>query len=425
MKNIKIGLFGFGCVGQGLYETLHNSKNFSGEIKKICIKNPNKARRLDPKLFTTHAESVLNDPEIDVIVELIDDADAALEIVTKALKNGKSVVSANKKMVAEHLSELVALQASTGQALLYEGAVCGSIPIIRTLEEYFGHEPLNEIKGIFNGSTNYILTKVFEENLSYKTALIQAQALGFAESDPTLDVKGFDAKYKLSILLTHAFGIHVAPNQIVNLGIDHLKTSDLEYAREKGFSIKLIAQAKRIENTVYAFVMPQFIKSDHNLTSVKNEFNAVTINGEFCDDQLFIGKGAGSLPTGAAVLSDISALSYNYRYEYKKHYNLGKLPFSNDSLLQVYVSFENPHEIDLEDFESIHHKYFSFDHSYVIGKMCINNLLDEKWLNNPKNNIVLCANGTENILGSLCVKGLNAEIEELKRGQQLLQKITV
>ena len=163
-----------------------------------------------------------------------------------------------------------------------------------------------------------------------------------------------------------------------------MKASDLEYAREKRLSIKLIAQAKRIEDTVYAFVMPQFIKSDHTLTSVKNEFNAVIINGEFCDDQLFIGKGAGSLPTGAAVLSDISALSYNYRYEYKKHYNLGKLPFSNDSLLEVYVSFENPHEINLEDFESIQHKYFSFDHSYVIGKMCINNLLDEKWLNNPK-----------------------------------------
>ncbi|MFT6883532.1 MAG: homoserine dehydrogenase, partial [Marinoscillum sp.] len=186
MKNIKIGLFGFGCVGQGLYETLNNSKNFSGEIKKICIKNPDKARRLDPKLFTTQAASLLNDPEIDVIVELIDDADAALEIVTKALKNGKSVVTANKKMVAEHLSELVNLQASTGQALLYEGAVCGSIPIIRTLEEYFGHEPLNEVKGIFNGSTNYILTKVFEENLSYEAALLQAQALGFAEADPTL-----------------------------------------------------------------------------------------------------------------------------------------------------------------------------------------------------------------------------------------------
>lgn len=425
MKNIRIGLFGFGCVGQGLYETLNGSKNFSGQISKICIKNPHKPRSLDPKLFTTKADDILDNPEIDVIVELIDDADAALEIVTKALKSGKSVVTANKKMVAENLASLVKLQAETGSALLYEGAVCGSIPIIRTLEEYFGHEPLNEIKGIFNGSTNYILTKVFEENLSYETALLQAQSLGFAETDPTLDVKGFDAKYKLSILLTHAFGIHVPPNQIVNLGIDHLKAADLEYAKEKGYTIKLIAQAKRIADKVYAFVSPQFIKPEHSLASIKNEFNAVTLNGEFCDDQLFIGKGAGSLPTGAAVLSDISALSFDYKYEYKKHYNLGKLPFTNDSLLEVYVSFDSPQEIDLEDFESIQHKYFSFDHSYVVGKMCINNLLDEKWLNNPKNNLVLCANGTENTLGSLCVKRLSAEIEELKKGQQLLEKITV
>ncbi len=425
MKNIKIGLFGFGCVGQGLYETLNNAKNFSGEIKKICIKNPSKPRSLNPKLFTTQAEEVLNDADIDVIVELIDDAEAALQIVTKALNAGKSVVTANKKMVAENLSDLVALQARTDRAVLYEGAVCGSIPIIRTLEEYFGHEPINEIKGIFNGSTNYILTKIFEENLDYETALLQAQSLGFAESDPTLDVKGLDAKYKLSILLTHAFGIHVAPDQIVNLGIDHLKTADLEYAKKNGFSIKLIAQAKRVNDKVYGFVTPQFIKPDNNLAGIKNEFNAVTLNGEFCDDQLFIGKGAGSLPTGAAVLSDISALSYDYRYEYKKHYNLGKLPFSNDSLLEVYVSFENPHEITLDDFESIQHKYFSFDHSYIIGKICINNLLDKKWLNNPKNNIVLCSTGVENVLGNLCVNRLNAEIEELKKGQQLLEKITV
>ncbi len=425
MKNIKIGLFGFGCVGQGLYETLNSSKNFAGEISRICIKNPNKARKLPAKLFTDKKKDILFDESIDVIVELIDDADAALDIVTTALKNNKSVVTANKKMVAENLEYLVELQEQTGKAVLYEGAVCGSIPIIRTLEEYFGHEPLNQIKGIFNGSTNYILTKIFDENLNYKKALTQAQELGFAETDPTLDVKGFDAKYKLSILLTHAFGIHVPPTQIVNLGIDDLKVADLEYAREKGLKIKLIAQAQRIEDKVYAFVTPQFIKPDNNLHSINNEFNAVTLNGEFCDDQLFIGKGAGSLPTGAAVLSDISALSYEYKYEYKKHYNLGKLPFSNESLLKVYVSFDSPKEIDLSDFESIQHKYFSFDHSYVIGNICINKLLNKKWLSNSNNNIILCDNGTEGTLGNLCVDSLNAEIDELKKGQELLQKISV
>lgn len=425
MKNIRIGLFGFGCVGQGLYETLNNSKNFVGEISRICIKDPQKPRKLPSSLFTIDKDEILTDPSIDVIVELIHDAKAALEIVVTALRNGKSVVTANKKMVAENLELLVELQAETGKAVLYEGAVCGSIPIIRTLEEYFGHEPLHEIKGIFNGSTNYILTKIFNEKLDYQKALHQAQEFGFAETDPTLDVKGFDAKYKLSILLTHAFGIHVSPDRIVNLGIDHLKKADLEYAREKGLKVKLIAQAQRIDDTIYAFVAPQFIKPDHALASIDNEFNAVTLNGEFCDDQLFIGKGAGSLPTGAAVLSDISALSYDYKYEYKKHYNLGKLPFSNNSPLRVYVSFDHPNEIDLSDFEGVQHKYFSFDHSYVIGHMCIGKLLDEKWLNNPGNNVVLCENATENTLGNLCVNTLKVEIDELRKGQELLEKITI
>lgn len=424
MQHIRIGLFGFGCVGQGLYETINNSKNFSGEITKICIKNPEKHRSLDRSLFTTNRNEILEDEHIDVIVELIDDADTALDIVSLALINGKSVVTANKKMVAENLEQLVKLQESTGRALLYEGAVCGSIPIIRTLEEYFGHEPLTEIKGIFNGSTNYILTQIFEQNKTYPEALSEAQALGFAESDPTLDVKGFDAKYKLSILLTHAFGIHVPPKQIINLGIDDIKSADLEFAREHNYEIKLIATAKRIGEKVYGFVAPQFIKAGHSLEGVKNEFNAVSLIGEFCDEQRFIGKGAGSLPTGAAVLSDISALSYNYKYEYKKHYNQGQLSFSNDSLLEVYVSFNDPKSIDLESFDSIKGKYFSFDQSYVVGNICIGKLLDKNWLNNPLINVILTENGATNQLGKLCVEDLKTEVVELQKGHELLERIS-
>lgn len=425
MKNVNIGLFGFGCVGQGLYETLNNSKNFAGEIVKICIKNPEKKRRLASELFTTERDQVINDPNIDIVVELIDDADAALAIVTDSLRAGKSVVTANKKMVAENLEYLVQLQQETGKAILYEGAVCGSIPIIRTLEEYFGHEPLNEIKGIFNGSTNYILTKIFEERLDFPTALKDAQALGFAESDPTLDVQGFDPKFKLSILLTHAFGIHVPPAQITNLGIDRIKASDIEYARSNGYTIKLVAQAKRIGEQVFGFVIPQFVDPTHNLANIRNEFNAVTINGEFCDDQLFIGKGAGSLPTGAAVLSDISALSYDYKYEYKKHYNLGKLPFSNQSPVQVYVSYSSPEEVDLSEFESIQEKYFSFDHCYVIGNICLGKLQKPHWRNNKNINLVLTTEDSQTGLGNLCINDLKEEISELRKGQKIRERITV
>ncbi len=425
MKHINIGLFGFGCVGQGLYETINNSKNFSGEVTKICIKNPDKPRQLDDSFFTVVPSDILNDAHIDVVVELIDDADVALDIVTQALKNGKSVVTANKKMVAENLEYLVELQKETGRAILYEGAVCGSIPIIRTLEEYFGHEPLNELKGIFNGSTNYILTKIFEENIDYETALDQAQALGFAESDPRLDVQGYDAKFKLSILLTHAFGIHVPPSQIVNLGIDRLKPSDLEYARDKELQIKLVAKAVKSEGQVYGFVIPQFIKAEESLAGIQNEFNAVSLTGEFCDEQLFIGKGAGSLPTGAAVLSDISALSYDYQYEYKKHYNLGKLPFSNDPSIQVYVSFNRPLDINLQDFESLKSKFFCFEQSYVVGNIKLSRLLKASWRENPNVNIIVQPTFDQEENQRLSIEELELEVSDLRKGQEILEKISL
>src|SRR5690606_9373667 len=183
-KNLKLGLFGFGCVGQGLYHVLEETQGVKAEIKKICVKTKNKSRPLSEDLFTFSQEEILNDPEIDVVVELIDDAAAAFDIVKASLLKGKAVVTANKKMLAEHLEELYQLQKQTGKPLLYEGAVCGSIPILRNLEEYYDNDLISSIEGIFNGSTNYILTKVFEENKSYPDALAKAQELGFAESDP-------------------------------------------------------------------------------------------------------------------------------------------------------------------------------------------------------------------------------------------------
>jgi len=425
MKHINIGLFGFGCVGQGLYQTLNTSKNFAGEISRICVKNRNKERALAPELFTFEPSEILDDPQIDIIVELIDDANAALEIVTAALRKGKSVVTANKKMVAENLEYLVALQQETGKAVLYEGAVCGSIPIIRTLEEYFGHEPLREVKGIFNGSTNYILTRIFEDKTDYQKALKSAQEKGFAETDPRLDVQGFDPKFKLSILLTHSFGIHVAPSQIVNLGIDRLKPADLEYARDRNLTIKLIAHAERIEDKVFAYVLPRFVEKEHNLAEVRNEFNAVTLNGDFCDDQLFIGKGAGSLPTGAAVLSDISALSYDYRYEYKKHYNQGRLSFDNEKLIQVYVSFDSPNDVVLDDFEQVADKFFCFDRCFVAGSIRLSKLHHDRWQHNEHISLIQLPSQGFNPSEEFSLAGLNTELKELKIGQKIREKISI
>ena len=222
-KKLKLGLFGFGCVGQGLYHVLHETHGVKAEIKKICVKNRNKARPIPADFFTYDSADILNDPDIDIVVELIDDANAAFEIVKSALSHGKAVVTANKKMLAEHLEEIYTLQRKHGKPVLYEGSVCGSIPILRNLEEYYDNDLIQRIEGIFNGSTNYILTKVFEEKKNYETALRQAQDLGFAESDPMLDVKGYDAKYKLVIAITHTFGVFVKPEEVINIGIDKLK----------------------------------------------------------------------------------------------------------------------------------------------------------------------------------------------------------
>jgi len=208
-KKLKLGLFGFGCVGQGLYHVLHETHGVKAEIKKICVKNHNKQRPIDASIFTYDASDILNDPEIDVVVELIDDAKAAFEIVKRAVENGKHVVTANKKMLAEHLEEIYELQQKFNRSILYEGAVCGSIPILRNLEEYYDNDMITSIEGIFNGSTNYILTKVFEERKSYVEALKAAQDLGFAESDPALDVEGYDPKFKLTIAIAHTFGAFV------------------------------------------------------------------------------------------------------------------------------------------------------------------------------------------------------------------------
>src|SRR5690606_20674959 len=196
--------------------------------------------------------------------------------------------------------------------------------IIRNLEEYYDNELLHSVTGIFNGSSNYILSKIFNENLEYATALKQAQDLGFAETDPTLDVGGFDPKFKLAIVASHAYGLYIPPDAILNIGIDKLGAPDIQFAREKNFRIKLVPTAREInDRAVILYVLPKLISSDNILYNVENEYNGVQVKAAFADEQFFYGKGAGGHPTGSAVLSDIAALRYGYRYEYKKHIEAG------------------------------------------------------------------------------------------------------
>ncbi len=386
-KQLTLGLFGFGVVGQGLYHVLEESQGIKATIKKICVKNRNKTRPLGPELFTYDRDDILNDPEIDVVVELIDETEAAYEIVKTALQKGKHVVTANKKMVAEHLEELYELQQKHQRSVLYEGAVCGSIPILRNLEEYYDNDLIKSIEGIFNGSTNYILTKVFEENKSYSEALKTAQELGFAESDPRLDVQGFDPKYKLVIAIAHTYGVFVKPEDVLNIGIDRISDLDLKYARENGLDIKLIARALKIGNRIYGFVLPQFITREHAFASIRNEYNAVSVEGAFAERQLFVGKGAGSYPTGSAVLSDISALTYDYAYEYKRHHREHSVEFSNELTVGVCVSFANGTPITISDFVAFESGYAANGREYMIGQVSLATL--RKWYEYEDTGIIL------------------------------------
>jgi len=403
-KKLKLGLFGFGCVGQGLYNVLHKTRGLETEIRKICIKHPDKVRALPPELFTTSAGDLLLDAEIDVIVELIDDADAAWEIVKTALRQGKHVVTANKRMVANRLEDLLALQVKYGRSVLYEGAVCGSIPIIRNLEEYYDNDPINRIEGIVNGSTNYILTKVSEGGKPYALALQEAQANGFAESDPSLDVAGVDPAFKLSILLMHAFGVRVRPERIIRVGIDRITETDLAYARENHFRIKLVAGAYRIGDEVVAWVAPKYIPEGHALYPVRNEFNAVSVEGLFAEEQLFVGKGAGGNPTGSAVLSDIAALRYDYRYEYRKASQESGVAYSDSAIIDVVVSCAPSVTVSPREFVRFGGGFRTRDSHRLQGTITLETLA--KWSGRKELSIVLAAGATPDRIKKLSVAEL-------------------
>lgn len=364
-KKLTIGLIGFGCVGTGLYEVLNQSKLIDAHIKSIVVKDPTKKRSIPAENFSFSRDVVLKDPEINVVVELINDSEAAYEIVKGALKAEKNVVTANKKLIAEHLPELLELAKEFNVSLLYEGAVAGSIPILRNLEEYYNNDSLSSIEGIVNGTTNYILTKS-NDGVDYETALHQAQELGFAEVDPTLDVQGYDSKFKLAILLKHTFGIDVEPGQLLNIGIQNIQPQDVRFALEKGYRIKLISRAEKIGNEVVSFVAPQFIESSHFAYEVNNEFNAVIVEGLFSNKQLFIGKGAGSHPTASAVLSDISALKFDYRYEYRKSLDADAL-YSQDFYLKIYAGSKYAEALDEIPFYTVDETYQSKEYSYQTG----------------------------------------------------------
>ncbi|MBD3638473.1 MAG: homoserine dehydrogenase [Crocinitomicaceae bacterium] len=384
MRNkLKIGLFGFGCVGSGLYEVLNQSGLFNAHIEKIVVKDPAKDRSLPKNQFYYDPDVILEDLEINVVVELIDDAEAAYEIVTKAFKKGKHVVSANKKLIAEHLIELLTLKDEYGVSFLYEASSCASIPVIRNLEEYYNNDSLTGIEGICNGTTNYILTRLNNELRSFEEILKDAQDVGFAETDPTLDIDGFDSKFKLQILILHTFGLITTPQEVLNIGIRHIKEKDILFAKEKGYRIRLVSFARRIEEKIVAYVAPQFVRDSSFAYDINFEFNGVSIEALFSDKQVFIGKGAGSFPTASAVLSDISALQFDYKYEYKK-LDECKATLANEAFLRAFVSSSDPESLKQIEFLEVDEEFVSQDYAYKVGTISLSQINHDLYRTHPE-----------------------------------------
>ena len=312
MKNIRIGLFGFGTVGQGFYEIISKHPHALGdaglEVSKICIRDEGKDRPAPPELFTTNPRDILDDPEIDIIVEAISETEPAFAIVKEALQRWIPVVSASKKMLALHLQELVNLQAETRTPFRFEAAVGGAIPIISTLRESLSHEPVLSIRGILNGTSNYILTQMRKQNWTYDHALAEAQRLGFAEADPRSDVEAWDPTYKLCLLSWQAFGQIIHPSQVVRKGINGLPQNLT--APEANSRLRLVAQLENTsDGSVSARVQPEWVTMEDSLYGIEHELNAIELNLAFSGPHILIGRGAGGLATGSAILMDVLSVS--------------------------------------------------------------------------------------------------------------------
>lgn len=318
-QEIRIGMLGFGTVGTGTYRMLVDNREAitkkigrTVDITRIGIRDASKERALDQARFTTDLDSIVVDPNIDVVIELIGGVNPAAELVEKALMHGKHVVTANKELIAKHGSRLVHLAKSKGLDLHYEAAVGGGIPLVQPLKHQLAGNDVIRMMGILNGTSNYILTKMEQENADFADALKEAQAAGYAEADPTNDVEGIDTSYKISILASIAFGKQVPVESVFREGISKIGITDIEYARSWGYKIKLVGVVDAVgKDSVCVRVHPSMIPSTHPLASVNGVYNALWLHGDFVGDVMFSGRGAGSDPTGSAVIGDLIDVGRN------------------------------------------------------------------------------------------------------------------
>jgi homoserine dehydrogenase len=322
MQAISIGLLGLGTVGSGVVKIIENHQDklmhqvgCPVKVKKILVQDPVKERtvKVDASLLTVNPEDILEDPDIDVVIEVMGGIDETKEYLLQALKRKKNVVTANKDLMAVHGPELLTVASENGCDLFYEASVAGGIPILRSLAEGLASDRITKMMGIVNGTTNYILTKMSQEGLAYETVLKEAQRLGYAEANPASDVEGLDAARKMTIMASLGFSMKIDLDDVKVKGITEVTEEDLQYGKQLGYTLKLLGIAHREGEKVEISVQPALLPSSHPLASVHNEYNAVYVYGEAVGETMFYGPGAGSLPTATAVVSDLVGVIKNMR----------------------------------------------------------------------------------------------------------------
>lgn len=339
MKNVKIGIMGMGTVGSGVYRVVEQEGNYIAhkegmrlEVKKVLalqysidIPEEKKAASVD---------ELANDPEISIVVEVMGGIEPAKSFITKMLEAGKTVVTANKELIAKHWPELEKVAKEHNVGLYFEASVGGGIPILRAVSDSLQANTITSVLGIINGTTNYILTKMCDEGGDFEEVLREAQRLGYAEANPTNDVDGFDAMYKLSILASMAFHVRLPIDHIYREGIRGISKTDIACAKELGYEVKLLAIAKREGELVQMRVHPTMVKTSHPLANIKDSFNAILLHGSAVDDVMFYGRGAGDFPTASAILSDVICAAKTVEHKY--------MTFMNDEVrISPTLCFEN------------------------------------------------------------------------------------
>lgn len=314
MSTMTIGFLGCGNIGCGVYrllkeqgEQIARNEGETFEIRRILVRSKGKKRgaEIPEALMTENPDDVLLDPQISIVMEFMGGEEPAASYMLRALEAGKTVVTANKMALATHWQELIHAARTHAAGLYYEASVCGAIPIIRAINDSLQANRITSVTGIINGTTNYILSRMTREGASYADVLADAQRLGLAEPDPTADVEGYDAAYKLSILSTLAFHRHVPVGSVYREGISGITPLDVQCGKAFGLTLKLLAIAKEVDGCVQARVHPAFVPDDHPLASVSDAFNAVYVSGHACGEMMFYGRGAGDMPTASALVSDL------------------------------------------------------------------------------------------------------------------------